>query len=89
MAKRWPLPQPFFAAEDSDLFLVNVLMSTIRDMAVDSMGPDSSTRECHELMVKLIARGYKSLVSKRTYLTEDGVEDMLSFLRKEIEDETR
>jgi hypothetical protein len=83
--KRWDLPRPPFVADDNDLFLVNVLMSAVRAIAKESMGPDADPLEVHALFVKLVARGYKQLMYPiPVAMSEDGVEDFLSFLRKEL-----
>ena len=87
---RWPLPRPAHCPDDNDLFLVNVLIATIRDLALDSMGgiPEHDAgcvaEDTHRLMLKLIARAHARLVDKKYFLTEDGVEDLLAHLRKEL-----
>ncbi len=84
---RWDLlPKPPFFTEDSELFLVNVLMSSLRESAIESIRSAGGTyEEAHALLMKLCRRGYVALLEKRTPLSEDGVDDFLRHLREELE----
>jgi hypothetical protein len=82
---RWPLPRPVYVADDNDLFLVNVLMSAVRAIAKESMGEDGTPEEVHGLFVKLVARGYREVLYPIPVgMSEDGIEDFLTYLRKEL-----
>ncbi len=83
--KRFALPRPPFVADDNDLFLINVLLSSVRAIAKESMGPDAEPMDVHALFIKLVFRGYRELfIRMPAVMTEDGVEDFLTYLRKEI-----
>lgn len=83
---RWHLPRPEYITNDSELFLVNVLVSSLREVAIHSMGEGATPEECHQLMMMLMKRGHDTLLSKKAYLSEMGVDNMLESLRKELGD---
>ncbi len=82
---RWKIPKPDFVTEDSELFLVNVLVSALTMVAIESVAPAGGTpKEAHQLLVKLTVRGYHNLLRERSMMSEDGMEDFLTYLRKEL-----
>ncbi len=85
MSGRWRLPKPEWVTEDSELFCVNVLLATVTLLAIESVKPAGGTPlEAHQLMIKLCARGYRNLLTNRSMMSDDGVEDFLEHLRKEL-----
>ena len=83
---RWKIPRPEAVTEDSELWLVNVLLSAIIMVALDSVRPAGGTpEEAHALTLKLVRRGYENLLKNQAQMSEDGIEDWLQHLRKELE----
>ena len=77
-----PLPRPPEATDDSDLWMVNILISTIGMIAIESMGPDGTLEETHELALMLCKRGHQNLIKNRSMMSELGVNDFLSQLKE-------
>jgi hypothetical protein len=79
------LPRPPQATDDSDLWMVNILISTIGMVAIESMGPGGTIEETHALALMLCRRGHQQLIANQSMMSDTGVDDFLVQLAKEIE----